>query len=228
MTTSKIAAGLSVATLLAGSLLAASTVPAAAAEHDSSQCGASVATPDDLDGWGPLDGVAPQYVDGPAGAHGNGSLRLTANSPADKVDYYHAASTSLADASGLGYRQLTVGAVQASFELKILHAKRTDGTAAGFTTLVWEPYRNDQPLGTTNGWVQESSIELGHWWSTRSIAGATGGQSQNVTLAEVAGANPDAVVTAYGVNLGKNNAVSNSYVNDVQFRCHTTNFKPGR
>lgn len=232
MSSSPIAAGLGAATLLAAALLTATAGPAAADDqpdpqrHTDADCRTQAVTPKHPAGWAPLDGTTPEFVDGPAGAPGRGSLRFTVQLPADKVDFYHATSTPLSQATHLGYVQNTTGAAQASYELKILNAKRTDGTASGFTTLVWEPYRNGQPLGTTNGWVRESDIEQGHWWSTRSIAGATGGQSEDVSLAAVAAANPDAVVTAYGVNLGRNNAVSTSFVDDVEFRCQTANFEP--
>lgn len=226
MTVRKVLSSVGVCALAGSGVLLGAAAASASPEIPLPFCGTQPSAPVLPQGWEKLDGTVPaEYVPGPDGADGAGSIELNAKTPADKSDFYHATDTKLSDVGALGYKQHTEGAAQASYQLKILDAKRTDGDSTGFTTLVWEPYQNGQPLGSSDGWVNEANIQDGKWWSTRPIAGANG-QSQLVSLDDIVAANPDAHVTAYGVNLGRNNAVSTSNVDDIAFGCTTWNFEP--
>lgn len=200
---------------LAGPLLFA---PAAYA------AGASVSTSQDTNGWGAQDGT-PAYVDGPTGSDGNGSLKLTTDSQS-KQNYFKATNTPLSSVTGLGYKMYDTAGVPASYQLQVLGVHRTDG-ASTFTSLVWEPVYNGQSNGPNGGFVSESNLENGIWWSSHPIDGADylNGNPTYVSLSAIQAANPNAVVVDYGVNVGSGTPNATSYVDDVSFGGDVTNFE---
>lgn len=70
--------------------------------------------------------------------------------------------------------------------------------------------------------MTESALENGYWWSTQSIAGSTGGQANPVPLSQIKVANPEALIFAYGVNVGTGAAGSISNVDTLTFGCTTS------
>jgi len=211
--------------VFAGSIVAAavatSLVPGTATAQ-APGCGDRAVHPSDQQGWAPLDGTAPEFVDGPAGATDDGSIELSVADNSQKVDYYQFGLTPLADATDLGFRVNTSAGASASYQFKVIGANRTDGSALGFTSLVWDRI----PNGPTAGWVDETALENGQWWSTQSIAGATGGQANPVSLSQIKAANPRAQIYAYGVNVGTGAGGSTSNVDSLQFGCTHWNFAP--
>lgn len=179
-------------------------------------------TPTNANGWGAQDGT-PSIVAGPSGADGNGSLKLTTDTDA-KQNFFHAASTSLAGISGLGYKVDVTAGIPASYQLQVTGVHRTDSNST-FTSLVWEPAYNGQPNGPNGGFVTESNLENGTWWSSHPIAGDTAGNNGFVPLSQIIAANPDAQIVAYGVNLGSGTPNATSYVDDVSFQSDTANFE---
>lgn len=184
----------------------------------------SVSTSLNTNGWGPQDGT-PTYVDGPTGSDGNGSLKLTTASQS-KQDYFKSATTPLSEVSGLGYKLYDTAGVPASYQLQVLGVNRTDSSST-FTSLVWEPVYNGQTNGPNGGFVSENNLENGIWWSSHPISGAdyVNGSPTYVSLSAIQAANPDAVVVAYGVNIGSGTAGATSYVDDVSFGDEVTNFE---
>ncbi|MBW0092724.1 hypothetical protein I4I73_26390 [Pseudonocardia sp. KRD-184] len=151
----------------------------------------------------------------PAGG-GTGSLRLDTPSSAAKATLFRAATSPLADwvdvAAYSAFRssESTANEVQfPSLQLVIDFNGDADG---GFSTLTYEPvYNTDAGASLTAGqWNRYAAGSQG-WCSTRVIPGVFGdGQNQCsnggvLTLAEIADALPDGVVTAFGVNQGSGN-----------------------
>ena len=91
----------------------------------------------------------------------------------------------------------------------------TAGACVGYTTLVWEPVyaygtatNGNNPIlndtwQTWNALDHTSTSYTGGWWSTRVIPGVTSAFSSFVSLAEIQAANPSAVITSFGVNVGR-------------------------
>jgi hypothetical protein len=183
-----------------------------------------VSTPSNTQGWAAQDGT-PTYVAGPAGADGNGSLKLTTDVQA-KQNYFHGANTPLSGVSGLGYSMYDTSGVPASYQLQIIGANRIDNPASGstFTSLVWEPVYNGQVNGPNGGFVTESNLENGIWWSSNPIAGAPN-RSTFVPLSTIIAQNPGATIIAYGVNVGSGTPNATSFVDDVAFMTDVTNFE---
>jgi len=182
----------------------------------------TVVTPSDTQGWGAQDGT-PTYVAGPSGADGYGSLKLTTDTQS-KQNYFHGANTPLAAGSGLGYTVDVTAGVPASYQLQVTGVHRTDSTST-FTSLVWEPVYNGQTNGPNGGFVTESNLENGTWWSSHPIAGDPDGNNGFVSLSQIQAANPDATIVAYGVNVGSGTPDATSYVDDVSFQSNMTNFE---
>ncbi|QBJ94968.1 hypothetical protein ERC79_02555 [Rhodococcus sp. ABRD24] len=193
-----------------------------AADAQIGGCGTQSVHPSSQRGWAPLDGTAPEFVEGPPGAVDDGSIELSVTDNTQKVDYYQRLLVPLAGATTLGYRVNTSAGGSASYQLKVVGANRTDGSPLGFTSLVWSGI----PNGPTPGWVGLTNLENGNWWSTQSIAGATGGQANPVPLSQIKAANPNALIFAYGVNVGTGQGGSTSNVDSLQFGCTNWDFSP--
>lgn len=173
-------------------------------------------------GWTKLDGSEPQFVDGPAGASGRGSLYLeNARGPAS---YFHPGfSTPLNQLANqrnaLGYM---FDSTQATFQLRVRGANRTDRTPSGFTTLVWQPQYNGH--SKLSSFVTANDLARGKWWSTQPIAGGPT-QAKLMTLPEIAQQNPRAWVSEYGVrNASKS---PGAHVDNIVYGCSKWDFEPG-
>jgi hypothetical protein len=151
---------------------------------------------------------------GPEG-FGNGALALTTNDQTTaKAQLYNTAigGTLLSDISTLSYNTYHSSAM-AGFEdgdpalqLVIDYNGDADG---GFATLTYEPYVQGADVVQPDVW-QAWETDEGQWYTSREITcGAYDllpGQGDHTdTLANIAGACPDAVVGALGVNIGSNN-----------------------
>ncbi len=100
------------------------------------------------------------------------------------------------------------GNVAPSLNMQICAGGLDGTTCTGWTTLVWEPvyaYGADAIVNDTwqtwNALGNTSASYTGGWWSTRDITGLSATNSF-VSLAEIQGANPDAVILSFGVNVG--------------------------
>lgn len=190
--------------------------------HGASALSTTTATPSNTQGWGAQDGN-PTYVAGPSGADGYGSLKLTTDAQS-KQDYFHGANTPLTGISGLSYKVDVTAGVPASYQLQVTGVHRTDSSST-FTSLVWEPVYNGQVNGPNGGFVTESNLENGVWWSSHPIDGDTLGNNGFVSLSQIQTANPNATIVAYGVNVGSGTPGATSYVDDVSFQSDVTNFE---
>src|SRR5690606_23878076 len=119
-------------------------------------------------------------------------------------------ATELVRAQGLGFKHKVNSGTAPAYQLRIYGASNSskNGLAKdnGYAALNWEPAYN---TGTTltpdaDDWITVGDLENGQWWSTRDIRGLksanNGGSTQS--LAQIAFNNPNAVIVAYGVNLG--------------------------
>ncbi|CAM2781030.1 Secreted protein [Prescottella defluvii] len=152
----------------------------------------------------------------------DGSLKLEVFGTADRSASYHeAGGIKLSDAikQEIGFSERGANP-QASFQLRLTgttdNEKYKDN---GFTTLVWVP--DADAADTTEGYTH-ANLQDGKWWSTSNIAGATG--RALVPLADIAAANPDAVVDHYGVSIGRGSEETSTLVDAVKFNGCTTNF----
>lgn len=159
---------------------------------------------------------------------GEGALSLvtgdaTASPSQDKAQYMHASGVALADVTDLSYSSKTLaGPVHAAPSYQL--AVDLNGDAiGGFTTFVYEPYQNGTPSITTGAWYNWD-VDAGQFWSSR---GFTDGAQCTVTagaggtffysLADLQDNCPDAVVVAFGVNVGSNNPNWDTRVDGVAF-----------
>ncbi|MFI1919428.1 hypothetical protein [Nocardia sp. NPDC020380] len=206
---------------------AGSSSGSAGSSAGSGPCGPAVATPFNPGGWRSYEIAAPRYVDGPDSAPGTGSgaLKFETNPVAPKIQYFQPTATPLRQTPNLAYTMYVDHGLEPAFQLRLTGANRTDDDPTGFTTLVWQPHRNG--TATTRQWTTATALENGLWWSTRPIAGTPGGQSQPVSLATITAANPNARITAYGINLGTSATPEKSYISTVTFGCTTWTFAPG-
>jgi hypothetical protein len=173
-----------------------------------------VVTPTDTQGWSTADtrpGGAVNYV-ADASAPGGSALQLTTDGTnAAKAQYIHAADTPLSDLTELAYstKQNAASFPQgdASYQLVV----NLDGTPATFTTFVYEPYEQVAAPVAPGVW-QTWDVDAGQFWSSKTVnAGgactvtAGAGGPPFYTLAGLQAACPNAVVVAFGVNVGSFN-----------------------
>lgn len=183
-----------------------------------------VSTPTNPNGWYTED-VAPTYVSTPSPTDGLGQLKFDTPLPASKNNYFHLTGPSgvpLAGVSGLAYSvKNSSGGPEAAYDMEVL----TTGTG-GYTTLVWEPYQNGNPLVANGAWNRYTNLESGKWWSSHIANPAPGSQSSPQLLSFFQATYPNATAITYAVGQGSHNAGSISYVDDVSFEGTTTNFEP--
>jgi hypothetical protein len=192
-----------------------------------------VVTPTNQQGWTTADtrpGGAVNFVVDSTAPSGNGALQLTTDATTTaKAQYLHETSTPLSSVTELGYytKQNSASFVggDPSYQLVV----NLLGPTSGFTTLVYEPYYN----GTvTPGVWQQWDVDQGLFWSSRSVAcpggtivGTPGGPA-TYTLAQVQAACPNAVVVAFGVNVGSNNPSYDVETDLVDFNGTVYDFEP--
>lgn len=199
-----------------------------------------VVTPSNLNGWttaGPLADNRPvstaDFIADPSTPIGYGALQQTTDATtASKSQLMRADNIPLSAITDLSYfakqNSASFASGEASFQLIVY----LDGTAANFTTFVFEPYENGTVI--PNAW-QQWNVAAGQMWSskTRSAGGscnvtAGAGGPPFYTLAALQANCPNATVVAYGVNVGTFNP---SYdVETDMFRVNGTiyDFDPDR
>ncbi len=197
-----------------------------------------VVTPTNTQGWASTDvrggGTVSYAVDPPSpGNPKAGALQLTTTlSAVDKVDYMHAANTLLSSITELSYYTKQNSApfpgADASYQLPVF----LDGTSAGFTTFVYEPYENGTVV--PGDW-QQWPVSTGQFWSSRDYTDPSNpsctvtaghGGAPFYTLAALKTACPNAVAVGFGVNIGSNNPSYNVETDLVNFNGTTYNFEP--
>ena len=163
---------------------------------------------------------------------GVGALQLKRRDSADyaKAQYMHAASIPLSSVTELSYYTKQVSAplfpgADPSYQLPVW----LNGTAAGFTTFVFEPYENG--VVTPGAW-QQWNVATGQFWSSRSFTDGTcsvvagNGGAPFYTLAQIKAMCPNAVVVGFGVNIGSNNPSYDVETDQFDFNGTTYNFEP--
>jgi hypothetical protein len=191
-------------------------------------------TSSNTQGWTTADtrpGGAVNYVaDATSPDGGNGALQLTTDaSTTAKAQYMHEAGIPLSEVTELSYYNKTVSGpvfAAASYQLPV----DLNGSAAGgFTTFVYEPYQQTDPL--VQGTWQQWDVDAGQMWSSRSFTDggtctvvAGGGGAPFYTLSGIQAACPDAVALGFGVNIGSNNPSYDVFTDLVTFNGTTYDF----
>lgn len=195
-----------------------------------------VVTPTDTQGWAQNDtrpGGTTSYVADSTTPYGTAALQLSTDATnAAKADYFHAANIPLSDATDLAYSTKQIAATSAGGDASFQLAVDVNGSdPGGFTTLVYEPYwqNNQNPDAApvvANQW-QTWDVDQGYFWSTKSVGGLTGssGGVPFYTLAQVEQMNPNAVLEGYGVNVGSYNPGYTINVDGIRFNGTTYDFE---
>jgi hypothetical protein len=217
----------SAAVILSGSFAA---LPLA---HAGALASTIVVTPSNTQGWSTSDtrpGGAVNFIADATSPLPPSALQLTTDATTtSKAQYLHATNTPIAQVNTLGYSTKQVSAAfnggDPSYQLPVF----LDGTAASFTTFVYEPYENGTV--TSNAW-QTWDVTAGQFWSSRTTTGggscatAAGfGGAPFYTLAAIKTMCPNAVVVGYGVNIGSNNPSYNVETDKFVFNDTTYNFE---
>ena len=215
-----------------GYLLAAGIVALVVGVGTAGAAATVVVTPANPQGWASVDtnsGGSVGFVADSTAPSGIGALQLTTDATnAAKADYLHSTSTPLSSVTELGYwtkqNSASFAAGDPSYQLLV----DLNGTS-GFTTFVYEPYWN----GTvTQGSWQSWDVGQGQLWSSRSVTcsngtiKAGGGGLPLYTLADIQTACPDAVVIAFGVDIGTYNPSYDVETDLVDFNGTSYDFEP--
>lgn len=183
-------------------------------------------TPNAPNGWYTEDG-APAYVADTNAIDGSGELEYQTPNAGSRQNYFHLTGSSfttglpLSGVSGLAYSvRNSSGGPEAAYDMEILTAGTT-----GYTTLVWEPYLNGNPLVADGTWHHYTNLEAGKWWDTHIVSGP-GSQSSPQLLSFFRNLSPSATIATYAAGQGSGNAGSTSFVDDIQFCGGATNFEP--
>lgn len=171
--------------------------------------------------------------------YGDGALSLiTGDTTADKAQYMHAAGGLLSSYTTLEYSTKQVSASfeagLPSFQLVVclygVNAE-TGGcavvpgtTTSSFTTLVYEPYVDKGNAAVVPNTWQTWDVDAGQVWSSKAIAGL-GAQNPTYSLSALKEQFPQAVLTAYGVNVGTYNPAYNTRVDGVVVNETTYDFE---
>jgi len=195
-----------------------------------------VVTPSNTHGWSTEDtcpGGAVNFVVDATAPSGQGALQLTTDATLTaKAQYMHAASEPLAGVTEASYSTKQNSASfpfgDPSYQLPVYLL----GGAAGFSTLVFEPYQNPQEGAVVTGVWQKWDVASGLFWSTRTVVcengtilGTPGGPAL-YTLAAVEQACPNAVVAGFGVNVGSNNPAYDVETDLFDFNGTVYDFEP--
>jgi hypothetical protein len=179
-----------------------------------------------------------RFVEGPGDPPlGEGSLELTTITYDGKQQYleYAQYQAPISTINEMGYSTYkhpdpaSVGVV-VSINMEI----QTDPfltNATGYSTLVFEPYRNPQQGPVIPDTWQTWNAYLGNWWSTRPIPCAPT-RSTTVSWSVIVNCNPRAFVLSYGINQGRGNASTTSNVDALKIGLANGNrwtydFEPG-
>lgn len=212
-----------------GSLGSSDTSTGSAGSLGSSEVSEEIAceqlsTENTPNGWGiPFDDEKRQvaYYTAENVLDTDGALKLEVEGPANRsVSYHEAGGIKLSDAikKEIGFSELAENPT-AAFQLRLTGTTGNTKFENGFTTLVWVPDGN--AANTSEGGVH-ANLQDGKWWSTSNIAGAQ--DRALVPLADIAAANPEAVVDHYGVSIGRGLPATTTLVDAVKFNGCTTNF----
>jgi hypothetical protein len=159
----------------------------------------------------------------------------------------HAANVTLSQVNDLSYWTKQVSApfpgADASYQVPVCLGGISPGAVSptnptgcvGFTTLVFEPYRNNglAPPSTPvvpNMW-QYWDVDAGQFWSSRSYTNgacsvtAGFGGTYFYTLSGLSSVCPNAVVTGFGVNIGTFNPSYDVYTDLFNFNGTTYDFE---
>ena len=205
-----------------------------------------IVTPSNTQGWTDAEPAATTRDGGsvtfvtdpnPPGEPHRGALELT--TPllplSAKAQYMHAAAVPLQSVNQLSYYTKQVSGppvADPSYQVQVCLTGTTPTTCGGFTTLVYEPYHNGV---VSPGVWQWWDVDAGRFWSSRTVpcgpsAGETlvagGGGAPFYTLATVKLLCPNAVVIAFGVNVGTNNPGYVARTDLIDFNDTTYNFEP--
>lgn len=196
-----------------------------------------VVTPTNTRGWTTADtrpGGTVSFVADASAPSGSGALQLTTDaSTTAKAQYMHSAATSLSSITELSYYTKQNGASipegAPSYQLATCLGGVVAGACVGFTTFVYEPYWNGTVVpGTWQKW----DVATGQFWSSRAYSSGTctvvagGGGPPLYDLAALKAMCPDAVVGAFGVNVGSNNPGYDVETDLVDFNGTTYDFEP--
>ncbi len=199
-----------------------------------------VVHPGDTGGWASADtrpGGTIDYVEASDAPLGEGALRLQTDETNNAKAQYmtdNNLGTPLADVTDLSYWTKQVAASSAGGSASFQLAVDLDGdisTEEGFTTLVYEPYwqnsASPDPAPVEADTWQQWDVDAGVFWSSRTVGGLTAGAGGPplYSLADVLALNPDAVVLAFGVNVGTFNPNYEVLVDGVVFNDTTYDFE---
>lgn len=181
----------------------------------------TVVTPDNLQGFAPSDTrpeSSREFSEALGGAAGTaGALRLETVDSAGKTDFFHSGGGAplAAFAAKFGYSALrSTDSTGAEFQFPALQIVLDfNGPAdGGFTTLSFEPiYQTGANAATSSGTFHDYDGSTGVFCSSREIPGVFDANQTRCdnggtkTLAQIVANNPDATVTAFGVNQGSGN-----------------------
>ena len=200
-----------------------------------------IVSPANMQGWSsaaPLadtrtGGAVSLVPDANAPGGGTGALRMiTTNDSAAKVQYMHDANnTPLSSVTELSYYTKQVSASFSggtpSFQLPLY----LNGTT-GFSTLVFEPYQGAPATPVQPSVWQSWDVTVGKFFSTKTITcpngtvtGGSGGPA-NYTLSDIKGLCPDAIVLAFGLNVGSGNPDYNVLADLFDFNGTIYDFEP--
>jgi hypothetical protein len=210
----------------------------------------STVTPLNTQGWSTADtrtGGSVNYITDTSAPGGSALQLKTDSTTAAKAQYMHSTNTKLSDVTALGYATKQVNASipegDASFQLpvcltgintttKACNPKTaedtTDPAKDSFTTLVFEPYVSEGSSAVQSNVWQTWNVKNGKFWSSRSVGtlvGAPGDPNHIYSLQEILTEFPDAVATAFGVNVGTYNTDYTINVDSVVFNDATYDFQ---
>lgn len=204
------------------------------------QCGEQVVTPDNREasGWGtPGDETAAEIaaVEGAPDTVGDAAVTFPEDNPEQQGTslYKNADRMPLADLLGedgnpvpLSYEYTSEGQAPAlQIRLNDANLAETEDSAGhevGFATIVWSPADGD------GSWQTANPGDSDEFWVTRALVGGEGDdvpRGERKSLKEIIELNPDAVVTAYGVQMTRDNESDNVAVDSFTLDCETTNFE---
>lgn len=220
-------------TLLPAGALALGLFFSASAMADTSPI---VVTETNTQGWAQNDtrtGGSTSFVIDDAAPLGNGALQLQTNDTNEaKADYFHAANIPLSQVNDLAYSTKQLGANSPSTDASFQLAVDVNGpdVTGGFTTLVYEPYwqndKNPDTAPVVAGEWQSWDVDQGFFWSSRTVEGLTAGAGGPpfYTLADIRTNYPNAQLLGYGVNVGSYNPSTTINVDRVVFNEMTYDF----